>query len=344
MPGVPGLEHVEGFRSAHLADDDAIGPQPQRRAHQIGQRGDAGLGAQRHAIGRRALELARVLQDDDALAEIGDLGQQGVDQRGLARRRAADHQDVLALAHRERQHLGLAHRHDARRHVVGEPVEHVGRLAHGKAGRRRDGRHHALEALARLRQLGRDDRRLVGDLAAHVGGDQADDALGLGAADALAGILAPDRGALDPQLAVGVDHHLDHASDRPAPRRWSGPNAVRSICRRRPCASSAAAREKRSAMAVSLAVVRPRGRWISARVGCASRRPAGFERARRPARWRTGPACRRRSISSTSDTRRRSSARRRPTWATNTSKRSLAEQRAPAPARFRGRGGVMVRK
>ena len=79
-----------------------------------------------------------------------------------------------------------------------------------KHGRWGDRRHHALEALARLGQLGRHDRRLVGDLAAHVGGDQANDALGLGTADALAGILAPDRGPLDPQLAVGVDHHLDH--------------------------------------------------------------------------------------------------------------------------------------
>ncbi len=155
------------------------------------------------------LQLARVLQDDDALAEIGDLGQQRVDQRGLARRRAAHHQDVLALADAMRERLGLARRHDARCHVVAEPVEHVGRLAHGEARRRRHRRHHALEALARLGQLGGDDRRLVGDLAAHVRGDQPDDALGLGAADAFAGVLAPDRGALDPQPAVGVDHHLD---------------------------------------------------------------------------------------------------------------------------------------
>ena len=100
MAGVPGLQHVEGLGAAHLADDDAVGAQPQRRAHQVGQRGDAGLGAQRHAVGGRALELARVLQDDDALVEVGDLGEQRVDQRGLARRGAADDEDVLALAHR----------------------------------------------------------------------------------------------------------------------------------------------------------------------------------------------------------------------------------------------------
>ena len=37
MAGVPGLQHVERFGAAHLADDDAVGPQPQRRAHQIGR-------------------------------------------------------------------------------------------------------------------------------------------------------------------------------------------------------------------------------------------------------------------------------------------------------------------
>ena len=51
-------------------------------------------------------------------------------------------------------------------------------------------------------------------------GDQADDALGLGAADALAGVLAADRGPLDPQPAVGVDHHLDHG--RVGERRGDG--------------------------------------------------------------------------------------------------------------------------
>src|SRR5687767_15253428 len=47
--------------------------------------------------------------------------------------------------------------------------------------RRRDGRHDAFEALAGLRQLGRDDGGPVVHLAAHVGGDQANDALGFGA-------------------------------------------------------------------------------------------------------------------------------------------------------------------
>ena len=81
MAGVPGLEHVERFGAAHLADRNAIGPQPQRGAHEIGQRGDAVLGAQRHQVGRGALELARVFDDDDAVGGLGDL-------RGSGTRRA----------------------------------------------------------------------------------------------------------------------------------------------------------------------------------------------------------------------------------------------------------------
>src|SRR5215467_13790468 len=46
-----------------------------------------------------APELACVLQDDDALVLGGDLGQQRIDERGLARRCAAGHDDVLALVH-----------------------------------------------------------------------------------------------------------------------------------------------------------------------------------------------------------------------------------------------------
>jgi hypothetical protein len=54
MAGPPGLEEVEGLGAAHVADRNAIGPAPQRRAHQIGQRRDALLGAQRDEVRRIA--------------------------------------------------------------------------------------------------------------------------------------------------------------------------------------------------------------------------------------------------------------------------------------------------
>ena len=46
-------------------------------------------------------------------------------------------------------------------------------------------------------------------LAAYVGGDQADDAFGLCRADALGRVDAAGSGLVEPQAAVGVDHHLD---------------------------------------------------------------------------------------------------------------------------------------
>ena len=60
---VPGLEHVESFWAAHFADDDAVGSRPERRAHQVGECCHARLGAQCHAIGGGAFELACIFQD-----------------------------------------------------------------------------------------------------------------------------------------------------------------------------------------------------------------------------------------------------------------------------------------
>ena len=98
MAGAPGLQQIERLRAAHLADRDAVGPQAQRRADEIGERGRAVLGAQRHEVRRGALQLARILDQHDAVAGLGDLGEQRVDQRGLAGRGAAGDEDVLALA------------------------------------------------------------------------------------------------------------------------------------------------------------------------------------------------------------------------------------------------------
>ena len=53
-------------------------------------------------FGARALQLARVLDQDDAVGGLGDLGEQRVDERGLAGRGAAGDEDVLALARRPR--------------------------------------------------------------------------------------------------------------------------------------------------------------------------------------------------------------------------------------------------
>ena len=97
MAGAPGLQEIERFGAAHLADRDAVGTQAQRGAHEIGQRGDAVLGAQRHEVRRRALQLAGILDQHHAIGGLGDLGEQRVGERGLAGRGAAGDEDVAAL-------------------------------------------------------------------------------------------------------------------------------------------------------------------------------------------------------------------------------------------------------
>ena len=74
MAGVHGLEHVQHFVAADLADHDAVGAHAQRVAHQVALRdlapaldvGRAGL--EPHHVRLLQLELGRVLDGDDALA------------------------------------------------------------------------------------------------------------------------------------------------------------------------------------------------------------------------------------------------------------------------------------
>src|SRR5262245_22773591 len=61
VAGVPGLQHIEGFGSPHLADDDAVGTQAKRGTYEVGEVGDARLGAKRHGIPGVASKLAGVL-------------------------------------------------------------------------------------------------------------------------------------------------------------------------------------------------------------------------------------------------------------------------------------------
>ena len=108
MAGAPGLQEVQGLGAAHLADRDAIGPQAQRRSHEIGKRGGAVLGAERHQVRRGALQFAGVLDQHDPVAGLGDLRQERVDQRRLAGRGAAGDEDIAALANRTAQQIRLA--------------------------------------------------------------------------------------------------------------------------------------------------------------------------------------------------------------------------------------------
>jgi hypothetical protein len=80
------------------------------------------------------LQLARILDQHDAVAGLGDLGEQRVDQCGLAGRGAAGHEHVLAFAYRDAQQLGLRRRHDAGTDIIVEREDCDGRTANGKHG------------------------------------------------------------------------------------------------------------------------------------------------------------------------------------------------------------------
>ena len=99
MAGVPRLEEVQGLAAPHLADDDAVGAQSHGRPDERLE-ADAGRGPQGDDIFRVAIKLARIFEDEDPLGFPSDLGEEGIRERRLARRRAARDQDVLAARER----------------------------------------------------------------------------------------------------------------------------------------------------------------------------------------------------------------------------------------------------
>ncbi|GER05629.1 hypothetical protein JCM17846_33110 [Iodidimonas nitroreducens] len=155
------------------------------------------------------MELARVLDQDHPIAASRDLGEERVDERRLARARPADNDDVPARLDSFSQRLRLQRRHDPRFHIIGEAIEHAGGLADGEARRRHHRRQEPFEALAALGQFGRDDRAFAMAFLANMARHQPDNPLGLGGADPCPRVDAPVAMAIDPQPAVGIDHHFD---------------------------------------------------------------------------------------------------------------------------------------
>ena len=111
VAGVHGLQHVEGFLAAALAEDDALGPHTQRVLDQLALADFAlafEIGRPRlHARDVRLLQLqlGGVLDGDQALL-LRDEGGQRVEHRGLAGAGAAGDDRGDARLHRGRQHLG----------------------------------------------------------------------------------------------------------------------------------------------------------------------------------------------------------------------------------------------
>ena len=110
VAGVHGLQHVEGFFAANLADDDAVGAHTQAVDQQL-PLADRALpfdvgrpGLQAHDVFLRELQFGRVFDGDQALV-LRNVLRQDVQERRLAGAGAAGDQDADARAHRRGQHF-----------------------------------------------------------------------------------------------------------------------------------------------------------------------------------------------------------------------------------------------
>ena len=219
-PGWPvfqALSMSSASRAAHLADDDAVGPQPQRRAHEVGHATPTpvpGCAARRHRraahCSSRVSSIRITRSSRSAISASSALASVVLPDDWCRRRRgcSAARRTRLATARRPRD------RHDAVGDIVVERVDLRRRLADREAGRARYRRQHALEALAGpLRRAAAVRPRRS---APRMG-------LGCGRGEAtrrmIRSTLAADRASprvdaalaepVEPQAPVGVDHDLD---------------------------------------------------------------------------------------------------------------------------------------
>ena len=215
VAGVHGLQHVQRFLAADLAQDDAVGPHAQRVDDQLA----LANGSLAFEVGRTALQPGHVLlldlqfggvfDGDDALGG-GDESGEDVEQRGFARAGAAGDDNVeprADCAAQDLQHL-RGQRAMAQQVVGGqrdgaEAADGQQRAIHGQ--RRNDDVDARSVQQARIHHR----RRLI-DAAAHRGDDLVDDVHQMGF------ILEDDVGLLDDAAPfdvdgfVGVDQDVVH--------------------------------------------------------------------------------------------------------------------------------------
>ena len=177
VAGVPSLQQIKRRAVPDLPDHDAVGPKAQGVTHQVGHghRRLGALGQHLDLIGRRTLQLGGILDQHHPVAGKGRLSQNGVGQRGLARSRAADDQQVLARLSRGPDDLGLGGAHHPALDIVVQGEHHLGPLADRKGGARHDRHEGALEPFAGLRQGRAHPGPVAGDYLAGVIGEQPQD-------------------------------------------------------------------------------------------------------------------------------------------------------------------------
>ena len=120
MAHVHRLQHVQHLVAAHLAHHNAIGAHAQRRAQQIAQAHPAApfhIGwacLQGDDMGVLQAQLRGLFHGHDAFT-VRDVARQHVQQRSLARGRAASDGDIAAPLHRQLEQLEHGRAHEAQR-------------------------------------------------------------------------------------------------------------------------------------------------------------------------------------------------------------------------------------
>ena len=223
MAGVHSLQEVEGFRSAHLAHDDAFRPHTQAVLDQVAH-GDLAFAFQigrarfeAHRVRLLQLQLGGVLAGDDALVAVDELGE-AIEQRGLAGAGAAGDDGVDPAAADHLEDLAALGRDGAESHELFEGQLVLLELADGER-RSVDGeRRHDHVDTRTVGQARVADRRGFVDAAA----DLADDALA--DVEELLIVAEADAGFLDLALDFDVGraravHHDVGDVDRNRARR-----------------------------------------------------------------------------------------------------------------------------
>ena len=138
------------------------GRRTKRRTHKVGQRADPVLGPQRNEVGRGALKLASVLNENHPVGGLGHFGEERVDERGLARRGAASDEDVAPGRDRLAEGFCVGGGQDASVDISAQSEHRDSRPADRKRGRSNNRRQQPLEALAGLWQARPRTRGLPG--------------------------------------------------------------------------------------------------------------------------------------------------------------------------------------
>ncbi len=127
-----------------------------------------------------ALKLARVLDQYDAVGGLCHLSEERIDQRRLARGRAAGNEDIASLRNNVTKNFSLIDRDDSCSHVVLEGEDRDRRLADGECRRCDDRRDQAFETLPGIGHFRRNARRCSMNFRTDVMGDETHDPLAIG--------------------------------------------------------------------------------------------------------------------------------------------------------------------